>query len=290
MKKLFSLLLALLLLSGCAATYDGPMESKYALTEYTVTHYYAFFDWQEEVYTSRTVYAYDIYGNRVRTMGYRDGELEQVTNLKYDDRGNCIREVDWDHTGWIPLPDSSRKYTYDDQGRILTIRYFDGWGRQTSLSSYTYDDEAGTRTWSNGEGDTQTSWLDEEGREIRSVSDEYETVYEYDENGNRIGWYSFKDGAPYDSYKARYDDQGRQIWGARYNAQGELESESTIEYDDEANTVTTRRPDGQVRYQYYDAEGRIHLIEDYSEDGKLSMVQRYTYQEIQVPAKGEDNP
>ena len=79
MKKLLSIILCILLLSGCAATYDGPTESKYVLTEYTVTHYYAFFDWAEEVYTSREVYAYDIYGNRVRTMGYRDGEIGRAS-------------------------------------------------------------------------------------------------------------------------------------------------------------------------------------------------------------------
>ena len=44
MKKLFSLLLAVLLLAGCAATYDGPTTTVPRLTEYTVDHYYAFFD------------------------------------------------------------------------------------------------------------------------------------------------------------------------------------------------------------------------------------------------------
>lgn len=290
MKKLFALLLAVVLVSGCAATYDGPTQTKYALTEYTVTHFYTFFDWEEESYTNRTVYAYDIYGNRVREMEYRDGELESVTNMKYDDRGNLISERRWDHSRFIPLPDGSQKFTYDDQDRLLTTRYFDGWGRQTSSSSYTYDDEAMTSTWRNDQGDSRTSWLDEEGREIRALAGEYETVYEYDDLGNRISWVSYKNGVFFDSYEARYDDQGRQIWGGRYNTQGELEHETTWEFDDEAHTMTTRRPDGQVRYQYFDAEGRLHMIEDYDETGELTMVQRYYYTQIRVPATGKEKP
>ena len=86
MKKLLSLLLCILLLSGCAATYDGPTRTVPQLTEYTVDHYYAF-GWTEEVhYQDRTVFAYDIYGNRVRSMAYRDNELQSVTNLKYNQR------------------------------------------------------------------------------------------------------------------------------------------------------------------------------------------------------------
>ena len=72
MKKLIALVLCILLLAGCAKTYDGPTKTVPRLTEYTVDHYYSFFDWEEQHYTSRTVYAYDIYGNRVREMEYRD--------------------------------------------------------------------------------------------------------------------------------------------------------------------------------------------------------------------------
>lgn len=284
MKKLFALLLATLLLGGCASTYDGPTRTELALTEYTVTHY-SFFDSE---YTNRTLYAYDIYGNRAREMEYRDGELEYVTDLKYDDRGNLISDRTWDHTHFIPLPDSSRKYTYDEQDRLLTTRYFNGWGRETGRSGYTYDDEAVTYTWGNDQGDSQTTWLDEAGREIRSVSGEYETVYEYDDRGNRTGWTSYENGVFTDSYRARYDDQNRQIWGGRYNAAGELQSQTTWEFDNEAHTKTTHRPDGWRRVEYFDADGRIHLIEDYDETGELTMVQMYYYKEIQVSVTREE--
>ena len=287
MKKLLPLLLAVLLLTGCAATYDGPTETKYALTEYTVTHYNLF----DTQYTNRAVFAYDIYGNRAREMEYRDGELESVTNMKYDDRGNLISQRSWDHTHIIPLPDGGRKHTYDAQNRILTTVYFDGWGKETSRSSYTYDDEANTYTWELSDGTQNLYYLDENGNELRVVGNYgYETVYEYDAQGNRTGWVSYHDGVPEDRYQARYDDQGRQIWGGRYNAAGELESETTFEFDDEAHTRTTRRPDGWVRIEYYDGDGRIHLIEDYDENGELTMVQMYFYKQIQVPITGKEEP
>ena len=288
MKKLIALFLTILLLGGCAATYDGPTESKYVLTEYTVTHYYNFFDWGEETQTSRTVYAYDIYGNRVREMEYEEGELGSVTNVKYDTRGNEISRSDWDHTGWIPKYKGRTEQTYDEQNRNTSYIYYNFWGRQESGGWYTYDDEARTRTWTNDQGDTQTAWLDENGKTIREVSGEYETVYEYDENGLRMSWITYENGQLFDRYQAEYDDKGRQIWGGRYNAAGELESQTRWEYNDEAHTCTTYRPDDRVRIEYYDADGRLHYIEDYDDEGKISMAQRYYYTEIQVPADGKE--
>ena len=288
MKKLICLMLAVLLLAGCApATYDGPPTTVPRLTEYTVDHYYAFFDWEEQHYTSRTVYAYDIYGNRVREMEYRDDELQSVTNLKYDDRGNEISEVYWDHSGWLPRYEGRTEQTYDGQNRQTSYIHYNFWGRQDSGSWYTYDDEARTRTWKNDSGDTQTTWFDEEGQELRTVSGEYETVYHYDARGNCIGWDSYQNGQPFDRYEARYDDVNRQIWGGRYDANGTLTSQTEYVYDDEHGMMTYHKNDGGRRVEYFHGDGRPHKIEDYNADGKLTMLQRYYYQDILVPAKEE---
>ena len=290
MKKLISLLLCILLLAGCAATYDGPTEAKPMLTEYTVDHYYTLFDWEEIQYTSRTVYAYDIYGNRVREMEYRDNELQSITNLKYDDRGNCISRTIWDHSGWLPKFDGRFEEAYDDRNRQLSHAYYDFWGRMESGSWYTYDDEARTRTWHNDMNSIQTTWYDENGNEVRQVSEEYETLYQYDDRGNRTGWQSFKDGQPFDRYEARYDDQNRQIWGGYYDADGNLSNQTEFVYDDQMHTKTTLKKDGGRRIEYYHADGMPHMIEDYSAEGKLTMLQRYYYRDIQVPAEGGENP
>ena len=37
-------------------------------------------------------------------------------------------------------------------------------------------------------------------------------------------------------------------------------------------------------------DGRLHAVEDYEADGSLTMLQRYYYRDIQVPAEGGENP
>ena len=286
MKKLFALVLCVLLLAGCAATCDGPTETTQVLSEYEVRHYYSFSD---ETWTDRNTYAYDIYGNRVRELAYDNGELVQETRRKYDERGNEIAETVIDHEGWIPLIERRTKRTYDEQGRCLSYANYNMWGIKKGETTYTYDDEANTMTWSNGVGDSVTYYYDENGLQLRDVSnDGYETVYQYDDRGNRIGWTSTKDGKFFSRYEAGYDEQSRQIWGILYNENGAQESKTTYTYDDEAHTKTIGRADGGIRIEYYDSEGRRHLIEDYDAEGKLTMVQQYFYQDIRIPANGEE--
>ncbi len=283
MKKLICL--CLLLLAGCAATYDGPTEAKPMLTEYTVDQYYSFFDGEVIHHTNRIVYAYDIYGNRVREMEYQDGELTEVTNMKYDDRGNEISRTDWDRSGWLPKLSNRTRQTYDAQSRILTYETLNFWGRVVSGSYYSYDDEARTRTYRNESGEIlQITWFDEQGNDIRQTAGEYETVYEYDDRGNCIGWQSYKDGKPYDRYEADYDEQDRQVRGRRYDAAGNLTSETEYVYDEELSTKSYSKNDGGRRVETYHADGRLHAVEDYEADGSLTMLQRYYYQDILVPA------
>lgn len=291
MKKLISLLLAVLLLGGCAATYDGPTEAKPVLTEYTVDQYYSFFDGDVVHHTNRTVYAYDIYGNRVREMEYQDGELYSVTNMKYDDRGNEISRTAWDRSGWLPKLSNRTRQTYDAQGRILTYETLNFWGRVVSGSYYSYDDEARTRTYRNESGEIlQITWFDEKGNDIRQTAGEYETVYEYDDRGNCIGRQSYKDGKPYDRYEADYDEQDRQVWGRRYDANGQLTSQTEYVYDEELGTKSYSKNDGGRRVETYHADGRLHAVEDYEANGNLTMLQRYYYRDIRVPAEGGTTP
>lgn len=291
MKKLLALLLSILLLSGCAVTYDGPTETKLVLTDYSVIHYYNF-GFEADTMTGRNVYAYDIYGNQVSNRDYDEDELSRVYNYRYDDRGKRISETRWDHSGWIPYMECRITQTFDEQDRVLERIYYDTWGRETGRSSYIYDDVNHTMTWSNGEGDQVIYYYDENGLELRTVSTgvggSYETVYEYDDRGNRIGWTSTRDGAPFDRYESGYDEQGRQIWGTYYDENGVRTSHTTFTYDDEQHTMTRIANNGDRRIEYYDSDGRIRLIEDYSADGELTMTQNYTYREIRVPADGKE--
>ena len=149
-------------------------------------------------------------------------------------------------------------------------------------------DEKGIRTCLDEQGDIlQTTWYDAQGNDLRQTAGEYETVYEYDDRGNQTGWVSYKNGELYDRYEARYDDQNRQIWGGRYDADGNLKSQFDYIYDDSVYTRTVPQADGSKRIEYYHADGRPHMIEDYNSEGKLTMLQRYYYQDILIPAKEE---
>ena len=291
MKKCI-LLLCVLLLAGCAETYDGPTVEQPMLTEHLITYYYSFSGWEEEQSTSRMVYAYDINGNRVRKLDYTDEELTSETKMRYDDRGNQISAVYWDHTGWIPVIERRIEQTYDDQDRLTSYISYDAWGREESRSTYTYDDEANTMTWSDGEGGQSIDYYDENGRTIRSVSESggitYATDYIYDDRGNRTGMTSWEDGEISGIYQSRFDEKNRLIWSARYDPGFHLISETRYTYDDEANTMTQTRSDGGKRVEYYHPDGRRDRIEDYHADGSLSMVQTYTYRDIQVPANAEE--
>lgn len=288
MKKLIPLLLCILVLAGCAKTYDGPTTGREVLTEYTVDHFYAFFGEEETRYTNRTSFAYDIYGNRVQSMSYEDGELESKTLMTYDEDGNELTAVTWDYTGLFPKLDLRREHTYDDQGRILTSTSRSGLFGEKSWGRYTYDDENHSYTYENSYGDFITYYLDAEGRELRTVSHPgYETVYEYDEHGNRISSVSTLNGVTVGRFEARFDAQNRQIYHANFDENGRKIAEVHYEYDDEKNTLTIRRANSNIRIEYYRPDGTRYLIEDYDQEGNLSMRQSYTYREIQVPAKEE---
>lgn len=289
MKKILSLLLALLLLSGCAATYDGPTKGEYVLVENSRTSY---FD-DRISYTQRTTYAYDIHGNIVEEKRYWGGELDTVSSYRYDDWGNRISERHWDHSGLIPLPKSSSKTTYDDQNRILTAIYYNAWGQENYRLTYTYDDEANSYTCADSTGTPNIYYLNENGKIVRLLQESlglhYERIYEYDDRGNHIRTTTYEEGKPYSRFERHFDDQNRQIWEGDYDAAGNLEREISYEYDDVAHTMTIHHSWG-THYSYYDPDGRIYLTEEYDLDGSLSDVIQYTYQQIQVPAEGVETP
>ena len=89
MKKPIALILAILLLAGCTAPYDGPTESAWVLTSQRTTYYYPISGNE----TVGTTYAYDSLGNLVHILSYENDELLRETKSRYDDRGNEIRRV-----------------------------------------------------------------------------------------------------------------------------------------------------------------------------------------------------
>ncbi len=283
MKKLLTLMLSILLLTGCARTYDGPTDTVEMLSEYVTVHKSSI---TGNSWSTRTTFAYDIYGNLASCRQYRDDELDTVINYRYDDNGNEKTETRWDHSGLIPHIDSRTDTTYDDQNRVLTQIHKNMWGREESRVTYTYDDEKFIKTHTHSsDGLVTTYYCNENWETLRATNTMgMEDIFTYDENGHLIRTESFQDGVSIGYTVYENDDQGRHIHWANYDENGTQTHEFTCTFDDEARTMTQSKTNGGIRITYYALDGRTNLIEDYNEDGDLQMYQQYTYREIRVPA------
>ena len=291
MKKLLAILLALLLLSACAAptVYDGPTQSAWVLTEQIHTR---FDEAGNTLETRRIVFSYDASGNQIRSLTYRDGELSTEYRYAYDDRGNRISSDVWDHSGLIPWPSSRTGYTYDSQNRPLDTIYRNFLGLERRRDTYTYDDTANTVTWE-GVSDTITRWLDADGNVLRSLLHStgggisvIENDYEYDELGRNTEIRAYYDDAPASITSMTYDDQNRLLEEIYYDAAGTVYSHTTYQYGE--NTITIRDQDGCTTIKTLRPDGQVEKMEQYDKKGNLTALTQYIYQEIQIPAQREE--
>lgn len=288
MKKLIALSLAILLLTGCtAAVYEGPTETAWVLTEMTTTHFNAV---TGEPQTIHWTHSYDSFGNEVRTHFHEDGTLTEEYKSTYDDRGNCIREVKWNHFWVFSYPVSRTDHTYDEQDRLLTTTYRNGFGLKTGADTYTYDDEAHTVTWE-GTYDTRTQYLNENGDLIRVVTYsrpagmEIESIYEYDDRGRNTRIAEYRDGELATYAQRSYDEQDRVLNVVWYDADGTILMSTGYAYEE--NTVTSRGHQGDVTIQVLRPDGQVETQEYYGPDGKLRSRTENIYTQIQVPAEEE---
>ena len=287
MKKLISLLLCILLLAGCAETYDGPTESKAVLSSVRTTYYDP--TGGDSQY-ARTDYAYDIYGNQVMELEYsiRSHDEEAEPHLKtiraFDEHGNITRQRQYDVSGLIPRKLVDIRYEYDDRGRMTA--HLDQMEEQYSWTAV-YDDEARTMTCTYPHA-VSVSYFDDRGNTIRQETvfengDTSGIIFEFDANGNRISArYEETGGTTLHSYT--YDDQGRVLTitettdgGTELLFRYEYRDDCTIQYNhDGTKIVTTCNADGSEHYRYY-TDSTDHITKD-------SMCY---YTEIQVPIKEE---
>lgn len=290
MKNLTALILCLLLLAGCAspAVYDGPTKSAWVLTEQTTT---SFYPRTGETWTDRRTFQYDSFGNVVRSCFYSEGELSSEYRREYDDRGNMISTVTWEHGSFLSYPRSRTDYTFDDQNRPLATIYRNFLGFEKSRDTYTYDDEANTVLWE-GTYDTQTKWLDENGSPLRvltlshAAGVEMESIHEYDGRGRSVKITSLWDGALFSILELAYDDQDRLTLEVSYDADGTVASRRTYQYGE--NTVTTYELGGAWTVETYRSDGQIEKMEQFNKSGELTMRTEYIYKEIQIPADREE--
>lgn len=284
MKKLLPLFLTLVL-CGCAATYDGPTAAKEVVTQTDTVHITS----TGEQFTSRAVYAYDIYGNCAQYSSYSENELQTVERRRFDENGNKISVVRWDHSGFLPLFEGRWEYTYDAQGRCILQVSKNFLGIENGRAAFDYDDEAFTYTFTTSETDNTTVYYcDENWNTLRAVSGlGFDETFTYDDRGNCTSVLTYENGVFWGRTETEYDDQDRPLTWRNYDETGACTFETTYVYDDDAHTATRFDGDGK-RIEYYTAEGELYLIEDYNQNGELRLYQQHYFTEIRVPADGKE--
>lgn len=285
MKKLIALTLCLLLLAGCAVTYDGPKEYRDVVWSVTEEHYDSGGDVAATYITS---YAYDIYGNPAqRIVNTAEGDISKTLS-KYDNQGRLLEQRDYDLTDWFPFADSVSTYTYDDQGRITRTEHRSGF--EKNVITYTYDDKANTRTVAYESGLVMVYFLDEKGWTVHSeqtdAAGQVRTEeYTRDAEGKLLHSESFLNGRPESMVEYTYDDQGRELrWTETKD--GQITASQRREYGPQQETVY--HDDGSKTILYYVDEACEQLSSQshYDSAGNLTYRSFYAFTRIAVPGEG----
>lgn len=262
MKKGIILLLCVLLLSGCAATYDGPTEYREVVWSVDEKHY----DGDGNVTAACVIsYSYDIYGYPAQQIvNTAEGDISK-TLWKHDAEGHLLEQRDYDLTDWFPFADSVSTYSYDDQGRITRAEHRSGF--ETEVTTYTYDDEANTQTAASDDGTVVVCYLDENGRTVRSES--------------------FLYGSPGAVVEYTYDDQGREL-SRTETMDGQILSVQRREYGEQKQTIY--HADGSKTVLWYMDEACQQISEEfrYDPEGNLTFRSGYCFTRIRVPAEGRE--
>lgn len=282
MKKLLSLILCLLLLAGCAETYDGPTELKQVLDSTEEVHIGQDGEVYYEVWED---YSYDIYGNLAQTVSKVNGEPSLRTVYRYYEDGSMKSMTQYDLDMWFPRLILHGSYTYDEQGRQTGLVQWSGLKRteQTTV----YDDENRTVT-TVFEGGTTVVQLNEEGKSLRS-----ETTYEdgrvdlieheYRENLHITRYY--RDGELETIYENTYDDQGRELSWTEI-VDGERELIWRREYGEDYETCSYGQID-LIITTGYNEDGTVKAIVETGENDRITCRTIYRYTEVRVPAEEE---
>lgn len=260
MKKLFPLLLCILLLTACAIPSHSPTVEITVPVLRTVEH-----GSDGEFSGEQTVYTYDSYGNLAQMLTYHKYQYVYKTIYTYNEQGNLVKEVTWDMGNWfnldsyyheLPHRTHRTEYTYDDQNRLVS-EAGESYGDHFEYS-YIYDDEAQTQTTLyNGEV-LWTTTYDELSRDGRSYP-----LNEYDDLGRPL--------------RKGYEGESQPDWKEEW------------EYLDE---------NGSYHYYYYssldsthilDAQGNeIEIIEYQPNGNEIRSRETTVYQTISVRADQEE--
>lgn len=284
MKKLLILTLCILLLTGCAATYDGPTTTRSVLSS---EEYY--FSDADSRYESRTEYTYDIYGNQVQSLSYSADAPYLKTVLGYDDAGNIIRQRQYDLSGWFPKKLVDVCYDYDALGRRISERH--RYDLRWDDATITYDDTARTRTTCNN-GHTTVEYLNENGWVVSSESDFGDGVRiteEFDrrEDGQIKAMRTYRDGVLESLTELTYDDQGRPM---TYSVTQAGKTDILYRYEYGENYKRIIFSDGSYTVTDYNPDGTPHSRLTVNANDTVQEHTIYRYTDIRVPVGKEETP
>ena len=309
MKKLFSILLVLLLLTGCAATYDGPTAERSVPVEHITEHHSTVND---HVDTERTVYAYDIYGNLAQSRIYRDDQEIYNFVYTYDDRGNVLTETEYDPQSWFPRKVQTLTYTYDEQDRILSKVYDQS---IPAKIEYIYDDEARTETRLEDGETAEVTTYDESGNilSVKSFSSDYwhlteyirndaglvlssrnttslgqDITYrlEYDNHGNLTRHETIEKGVRTERlYTYEYDEMGRLLRQFEIIDGESVETQRREYLDDCGSYILWRKGFRSYLIRFDELGNQVELSHYVNETDQFGVRQFTVYRTIQVPAE-----
>ncbi|MBR5293701.1 MAG: hypothetical protein IKU31_02925 [Oscillospiraceae bacterium] len=279
MKKFIALLLAAVLLAGCAP--DGPTVTRTVETECRSTYYNP--ETGESYFYIHT-YSYDRYGDLVLSVTYEDGKPYYSEKSVYDDRGNCILTVDRMYFMGICYPYYRTRYTYDEFNRCLSATYRNWLGIKEDETTYTYEDDF----W-DMDPEEYNFYSDDNGTPTRTEhytgpdKTQLDYVYEFNEWGETSRYVDYTDGEPSTIDEYTYDENGSKTEYISRDANGMTLAHDTYAY--EGNTVTSWDMEGNKTVETFRPDGNPERTEFYLPSGNLYYRNEYTYTTIQIQTR-----
>jgi len=296
MKKLFPILLAVLLLTACGkeeaeqttvpttatpttqtvtpATEDtgpeGVLENKDTQTVYLLTRMSVLDDMGDESWYRE--YEYNDKGQKTEEFEYAStGDLSYRQVFTYDEAGLCTVT----ETHQMAPYDSSKlasvltiNYTYDDRGRVILQEAYEE-GVLVNYDEFTYDDHGNILSQHNEFGEDQLDLT-------------YE--YTYDSQGNMLSCKEYQNGELMGTTEQTFDAENRLATSAYFDAGGMLMNRSEYVWEETTETETHYDMDGNVITSVvttYDENGCITFQENQYSDGTVTMTE-YFYEPFEI--------
>lgn len=262
MKKLLFVLLAVLLLTGCAQKAPEPTEpaTKTVYVHSTITR-------TSGEAVSHTEYIYDE-AQQLTDVIVSDAAGQELQRylVTCDENGNPVR---WDTS--VSGTASSVAYTYDARGR--------------TLGTYAYtEDTLVTSTENTFSGDLHICVT------IKSPAQGFEqrTEYTYDEKGSLTRQDQYVGGALTGYGLYTVGEEGKPLRCDNYTPEGELISAVTYAYDGTTETRTVTDQSGtlvtQIQTMTYDDRGNLLSSRVTDGSGQTLSSEVHTWMSIEVPA------